>query len=64
MEAIEVIRRILDLGWPGIVTIMVLTVWRAYVKRTDEYIQTLSAIVTDCDKLRIAEALSRANSDD
>lgn len=43
-DFINVLRTILELGWPGIVLVMVVLVWRAYQERVREHIADLREI--------------------
>lgn len=43
-DVLNQIRTVLELGWPAIVLVMVVIVWRAYQKRVEEHISDLREI--------------------
>lgn len=43
-DLINTLRTILELGWPGIVLLMVILVWRAYQERVKAHIEDLREI--------------------
>ena len=45
MEALSLIRSILELGFPAIVLLQVWMIWRAYERRVNEHIRDLRAAV-------------------
>jgi len=51
-QTVEVLTQILNLGWPAIVLIMIIILWRAYEKRTSDFIafqtKILEEYMRDC----------------
>lgn len=54
-EQLEAIKTLLQLGWPALVTVFLVALWRTYEKRVDERfkaqedrIQYLEDRLTDC----------------
>ena len=46
MEILESIRRLLELGFPAIILILLLVLWRAHEKRVDDHIRDLRYIAS------------------
>lgn len=48
MDVIGQLQQLLQLGWPGIVLLMIYILWKSYEKRTQETIDILRAELDRC----------------
>lgn len=55
MDYIEVIRKLLEMGWPAIVLAMIYVLWLSYEKRTQAYIDRLEKELDRRDRIEIEE---------
>jgi hypothetical protein len=51
MDVFEIVRKVLELGWPGIVLFQVAVVWNAYQARTEQLIDALKECASLTQKL-------------
>lgn len=51
MDFIEVIRKLLEMGWPGVVLLMIYVLWMSYDKRTQAYIDYLEKDIEKKDRM-------------
>lgn len=53
VDLVSIITTILNLGWPGIVLVMLYIMWAEYRRTTREYIETLREVAGLKQQLRI-----------
>lgn len=51
MDILALIERLLTLGWPAIVLVMIFVLWNEYVRKTDKYIASLEERISHYESI-------------